>query len=907
MPSWSTSASSTLVALVLVGQWEEDSAGDREFLENLTGRSYGDIEEELVAVAGIPDSPVVRAGRKCRFTSHEEAWNILAQRMTDTRVARFGELTSTVLAQVSPQFELPLGERYKAPVFGKILPQSTTIREGISRTLALMGTYPERAKNLESVHYLPVRVISAALSEGKGWSIWATLSRELPSLAEAAPDAFLDAVERDLSASPSPFEDLFGQVGHSLLDGTPYTGLLWALERLAWSADHFSRVAMILARLAEFEQESNIVNRPSESLRSLFGPLLRFTEVSDAERLETLRALVDRHPQRGWELAVSTYPTNGRVVEHRRLPHWRPWGQDISARQTEGEFLEYRAAIEEYLICGVQSDAKRCTAFIELLPSLSPEGRLRVLCSLLGQAENLREQPSGKELWDKIRFLLNRHRSFPEAPWAMDMEETTTLFKVYDRLSPEDPVIVNSWLFYERPAFPDPAPAGSISWQEEQKRADEAQREAVRLIYCTGGDPSIIRLAEMARIPSTVGRAVARALEIDLSISLVLPHVGSSNLELRDFARGAMFALSHDHGWEPLEEMLKQLRVNDSQPSQIAEVFLCAPANRDTWERLSSESSEIQGQYWNLIQPHMIPTDNDDDLGFGIQRIIDSGRSPDVVDLLAHVDGHIELVLKALAQLPTDHGKQIEEGRQSMTEGYSIGSLLEKLDKSQYVADAVIAGLEIPFLLVLDHHQRQLALHREVLRQPSLYADLLSWAFKRSDGFEDAEEETRERRAEVGFQVLWNLRGIPGTNDHGEVDNDSLNEWVNEARRLCKERGREDIGDEQIGQLLANSPIGSDGLWPCEPVRDLLDSLDSHQVGLGFTVGKFNLRGVTSRRPFEGGESERSLADRYRRDSMNMAATWPFTAQLLRRLAENYELSGRQFDRDSAWRDQFLS
>ena len=905
MPSWAASASGTLVALVLVGQWEVDNAGDREFVENLTGRSYGDVEEELVTVAGSPDSPVVRVDRKWRFTSHEDVWNILAQRMTDTRATRFGEMASTVLAQTSPQFELPLGERYMGPVLGKILPHSSTIREGMSRTLALMGTYPERAKNIESVRYLPVQVVSKALSAGKGWEIWATLSHELPALAEAAPDAFLDAVERDLSASPSPFEDLFGQVGHSLFDGTPYTGLLWALERLAWSADHFSRVAMILARLAEFERESNIVNRPTESLHGLFAAGLRFTEVPDAERLETLIALVDRHPQRGWELAIRTYPTNGRVVEHRRLPHWRPWGQDVSIRQTQDEFREYLDAIEEFLFCKVQDDAKKWTDFTDLFPRLSLEARLRVLCSLLGQANNLREQQAGKELWDKIRFVLNRHRSFPEASWAMTEDETASLYEAYDRLTPEDPVIANSWLFFERPAFPDPTPAESTSLEEERKRADDAQRGAVRSIHSIGGDASIIRLAELARNSGAVGRAVARALEVDLSISLALPHVGSSNWELRDFARGAMFALSRDLGWEPLGEMLKQLKASDAKPSHIAEVFLCAAANRDTWALMAIESPETQEQYWNSVQPYTISPDNDDDFRFGIQRIIDCGRSPDVIDLLAYVDGQIELVLKVLAQLPTDHSKQIEEGRQSITDGYSIGALLKKLDQSQYVADAVIAALEIPFLLVLDHQQRQLALHREVMRQPSLYADLLSWVFKRSDGLEDAEEETRERRAEVGLQVLWNLRGLPGTSESGEVDKGLLNTWVDEARRLCKERGREAIGDKQIGQLLANSPRGEDGLWPCEPVRDLLDALASQQVGRGFTTGKFNLRGVTTRGTFEGGGSERALAEAYREDATKMTSTWPFTAQLLRKLAGDFELSGRQFDRDLEWRDQF--
>ena len=90
---------------------------------------------------------------------HEEAWNILAPRLTQTQAARFKELAVTVLGQVSPAFELPLRERYMASVLGKSLPHSSTLREGVARTLALMGLYPARAKNADSVPHLPLQVI----------------------------------------------------------------------------------------------------------------------------------------------------------------------------------------------------------------------------------------------------------------------------------------------------------------------------------------------------------------------------------------------------------------------------------------------------------------------------------------------------------------------------------------------------------------------------------------------------------------------------------------------------------------------------------------------------------------------------------------------------------------------------
>ena len=160
-PGWAASAPSSLTALVLIGQWEEDNEGDREIIENLIGKPFAEIEEDLAAVTGIPDSPVVKVERRWRLTSHEEAWNILAPRLTQTQAARFKESAVTVLGQVSPAFELPPGERYMASVLGRSLPHSSTLREGIARTLALMGVYPERAKNADSV-----RALTATGGEG---------------------------------------------------------------------------------------------------------------------------------------------------------------------------------------------------------------------------------------------------------------------------------------------------------------------------------------------------------------------------------------------------------------------------------------------------------------------------------------------------------------------------------------------------------------------------------------------------------------------------------------------------------------------------------------------------------------------------------------------------------------------
>ena len=229
------------------------------------------------------------------------------------------------------------------------------------------------------------------------------------------------------------------------------------------------------------------------------------------------------------------------------------------------------------------------------------------------------------------------------------------------------------------------------------------------------------------------------------------------------------------------------------------------------------------------------------------------------------------------------------------------------LDQSDEVPDGLIARLEIPYVGILRYHRPQLALHREVAKDPFLFADLIAWAFKRSDGQVDeaVDDQSLERRATLAFSLVWRLRILPGLMEDGSVDAEILSTWVNEARRLCRERARENIGEQQIGQILANAPVGSDGIWPCEPVRDLLDSLASRHVGIGFVIGKSNLRGVTSRTLFDGGLQERSLADNYLNDSARIAATWPFTAQLLRELAAGYKSEASREDQDADWSDQF--
>ena len=613
--------------------------------------------------------------------------------------------------------------------------------------------------------------------------------------------------------------------------------------------------------------------------------------------------LLDAVPEEGWRLLVEAYPSNGGVTV-RRPPSWRPWAQDGSPRPTVGECHTYVGQMTKMLFDHVGTEADRWADLVEIISTFSPEDRMQAIDLLSQQAKALRQHPAAHKLWTKLRGQLHRHRSCPDAAWAMCAKDLEELEAVYQELTPADPVAAHAQLFDSWPDLPEGEPQ---EYKEATERIAEARREAVRAAYESGGVSAILKIAEAAEEPYEVGAAVALGIDPEFALDLAMKHLGSTDPKLRSMSYGGLSALFLQSGWITLDEAITTAKDSDSTPQVLADIYLVAPAVRGTWNRLDDESQEVRTAYWTSIRWANTSEWDAQDLDLVVQRLLSVRRSVDAVNWLTFQPISHELVIQLLEAVPLDLAASPDQA--SSVDAYRVTDLFKKLDQSDKVPDDIIAGLEIPYLEILQHDRPQLALHRLVVREPSLFADVITWAFKRADGEaeESVDDHVLERRASIAFNVLWKLRLLPGLMEDGSVDAEALSTWVNEARRMCRERDREDIGDQQIGQMLANAPVGEDGNWPCEPVRDLLNDLASRHIGIGFTTGRTNLRGVTSRGVFDGGGQERSLVDKYRKDAAKIGARWSFTARLLRQLAANYEVEARREDQRADWSDQFES
>lgn len=240
-------------------------------------------------------------------------------------------------------------------------------------------------------------------------------------------------------------------------------------------------------------------------------------------------------------------------------------------------------------------------------------------------------------------------------------------------------------------------------------------------------------------------------------------------------------------------------------------------------------------------------------------------------------------------------------------EPYYVSSALSILDARPGVTREEMARLEFLFIRALDRSEHGIPnLERQLVESARLFVQVLALTFKRNDGGEDPPEwriqnpEKREALWSAAYTLLEKARWIPGTTDNGTINLADLKAWVTEARSLCREYGRAAIGDQRIGQILASAPVGDDGIWPCQPVREVLEDIASPEIAIGMSVAVYNSRGMHYLG--EDGAEDRALALRYRTWSRQLAFEYPYVANLVEQIAACYDRDADRQASDAAVR-----
>jgi len=904
-PAWAEpqpDQAGSLIAALLAGSWNERTEADKTVLERLAGGDYTSVARVLTQWRNQPDSPVRRLGDVWSLVAPLDSWSRLTRLLTGEDIDRFTSVLIAVLGASDPSLDLPPDKRWLANVHGKQFQHSHALREGLTNSLILLGVVGDEAVQQIGRRGADVacRVVATLLEKDTQPGRWASLGSLLPRIAEAAPNAFLDALEADLQRENPFVLELFEDEGGISGAGGRYPSLLWALEMLAWDPEYLSRAAQLLAQLARRAPEVQLGNKPEASLREIFCTWHPNTAASLYERMQVLDRLLKKESDVSWQLILQLLPKGHDVAQNTAEPRWR-------AKPERGPVTigEVRQAIDEVVrraLSTAEQDPNRLAELVGRMATWSREQR----AELREQVESVISTAGPKEktlLWHTVRDFLADHRSFPDADWSLPESELIPWKSTCGRLEPTDVLERCIWLFNDHlPRLPQElGSSSSDSFSQREREVAEIRRQAISGVIQDRGVVGVFAMAQRVEHPWLLGRTLAEIVgEKETEKEVLETALGSGEKAFRVLGC-AFVGVCEGKGSHWPEKILRSPMFRRWSTQQKADFFSGLSPTVKTWTAVSRCGPAVEEQYWKQTSVWVRSEDSNQTAEIAVQRLLRADRVFEAVQQASY--HHEKLTSESLLEVLSQGLKRVYTGESQLVGGsYHFEMIFSGLRKRSGIPREELAKLEWLYLPLLRPSQVPQTLHQYLGESPDFFAEILSYVYK-PEG-EAAEEEVDvnapeqqiRNRATLGWELLNSWRGVPGYKQDGTLDPEYLADWFKKARAACLAKERSTIGDIRIGSMLAHAPADEDGMWPHRAVRDLIEDADSRKLESGIATALFNKRGVTTKSPFEGGRSERKLASDYRRMARFLRAQWPRTAGVLRDVADIYEAWGRDED-----------
>jgi len=907
-PEWGADhdIAARLIPFLFIGAWSSTNTADQTALTLLANEdSYEKLEKECQRLVGLNDAPLWSVGTYRGVISKIDLLFAIAGSITMSDLQRYFDIAKIVLGEDDPRLDLPEDERWAAQLHGKSREFSAVLREGISETLVLLavhGNHLFRSRLGFDCEVAVTRLIRELLTPLKARILEAN-DRDLAAYAEAAPNEFLSILEEDLRTDHPECYGLMRPADPGIFGGgCPRTGLLWALEGLAWSPDTMPRTALILAQLAEIEIDDNWVNKPIHSLKSIFRAWMPQTAANHETRLQVMNLLVDKFPKVAWRICIEQLDTGHQTGDYSHKPSWRndAYGFGEPFKTWDPIFAFIREMVDMVLNWKGGYTREMLCDLIEHLHDLSDEHQARVWDLVKTWAHVGAFDADKAFVREKIRVKIMSHRGVKRSKGADSTKLSAAAKASYQALEPSDLLYKHEWLFREHwvEESADELYDDDMDFSKREERIAKLRTEALREIFEARGLPGIFELAEMGNAASTIGWLMAEKLlpEKDIPgflLAALPPASESQSWTKKNLIIGALSAV---HDEKKRVSMLKKAKKELSE-ADFVRLLLLAPFRRSTWQ-IVDELDEQHGQtYWNDVHPNWIH-DADDENNEAVERLLAAQR-PRAAFACVHVRLEAigpELLFRLMSEMVKE-GKD-QPGHYQLNR-YYIEEAFALMDKSPVLTLEQKASLEFTYIDALSKPWSRREgygipnLEKYVEAHPELFVQAIVWTYMRRGEGEDPPEwkvapEQVQHFAERGYKLLQGLNGIPGHDDLGELQADKLAAWIKTVRDACAELGRLDIADVCLGNLLAGAPVGNDGVWPCEPVRQVMEDVRSKKMMRGARTGLYNSRGSIWRG--EGGDQERELAEKYRAWANELRYSHPFVAsELLMEMVKTYE------------------
>ena len=891
-----------LVAMLLLGAWRPDVEADAAAVRAL-GADPIAVDRLCTRLRTATEAPIRTHEGVYMWATPDDAWRSLASLVSEAMLRSFRALAVSVLGEDDPRERLAEAERAVSALCGIGFRHSSPLRHGVAESLRYLTRHNDDLRKYIGASVgrnLAEWVVDRVLITS--WMRWAALEPHLQSLAEAAPNRFLNRLSESLS-DPEGVDRLFDMETESLLyRRLPHVSLLWALEALAWDPSHMPMVVELLAVLTDRDparreprQHGRVSNRPQASLEAILHISHPQTLADDEARSTVLLTLAETLPNVAFALLLQLFKQRGGGI----LPQ--------SRRPSGGESL---TVLQRQSTNPAQIHA-RCQQILELLLDLADRDAIRWATIITENIERLMDESQAEKLADR---LIARKEEFGDAGvvvWRAAKAQLgrlcgidygnrfekriARLLRLYEIFTPNDLLARLSWIFEQGEVLPEPH---TTTLEDKTRRLDAMRVAGVEEILAhVDADKLMVQLITQLEDLDKLGRALSRC---SAAASFQERLLQNQPLEpwrrlVAPFASGCFYTAKQDFAW--LRALVHRWH-EEKRPDDIVGTLHKIWAEPRVWDIIDELGEPYRTSYWAGLK--LVGEHNENQWERACTLLLAAGNIATAFDLAAyrceHLDTRtlIEVLEHFFANPITASGDT----------AYGTENIFLEFDRrdergiDEEIRNRIVA-MEFRLIKVLeDGYQRQPRFVWQVLsNSPAFFIECLRARYHGDDGVHEDVDERRTRIADSAECILSAWRDFPGSeSDDPQIWEPKLLAWAERVFELAREHQRFVPAQFRVAEVLARPQAGEDGYWPCLAARELLQRAGFAELSRALHSAKYNLRGVTEHGLYEGGAQERDLASQFHASATALRTRWPRTGMMLDELARTYEAEGERQD-----------
>ena len=882
LPTWHNQKSNSFAVALLCGKWTECD-GDKRIIEELSGMTYDEFMMDLspFTKGGEPFIiEILEFGKKrYQLANVEISWEYLDKLINENTWNKFKDKFNEVMTNMDPIFNRPFEEHYMASFFDEKPEYSNELKLGMIRSLIFRAIYRGNDNQYEVD-----RIIEELLNTVNSSESWAYIAQYFTDLCEASPRSVINCLQKELR-NPTGLVDILGKGSKNIIMGRNYyTNILWAIEQLLLYKEYASSAVRWLLAVDDLDIKYTISNSPRKTLIDVFCAWFNISVLTKEDKIKLSQYAIDKY-KNTWDLIFNELPGGTEVImTSGSKPKYRKY--DEVQTVTNQDVYELYTSYANICIDNINGDINRWLKIIDKF-SIFPNDMLDGLMLKLRTSVEVMNDSEKMNIKNNLRSELYRHRYFSNSGWSMNEVRLKKIEELLLSITFNNKEYDYTYLFIDEFNMPILNP---IPYRDEDSSIDlnrELKEKEISNRFREFKDNSLdlitlIKLVDEKNY-NNLGVYIAKYYTDGKFSSLNYTEM----LKISGIQQVMYSYVSYlySSGEYNVIKKAKQLsKKYDGKDELYVSILTIERLKYDKHPLIMDESEDIKRLYWSYPIRSFILEKDKETLKWCLIELKKYDNCDGYIQCLY---GALEIfqpeeVLRYMIDLKNFKDVQLNN---QMSDWY-INNIMESIGKNfegKYESYNDIASLELSLRGIIKWKDMTCTQYI-IKKDPQLYADIINIIYLHEGEEKNSKTKEEYERSKSLFNLYYEIHFCPCENN-GDIDYCELKEWIDKFNKKLINQKQSKLLGHELGRLFAYSPIGKDGYYPHESVRDIIEELADDRLRSSYVSAECNKRGIYSP---DAGRTEKDMALKYKENADGVRTIYPETAKIYDSLYESY-------------------